>query len=206
MFGTESFKTLAAAGALALLAGGAGAATVTTSCPGDDLSGTRDFTVTIDDANGPAGCVLTGIGPSGPGTGSDILTAISPATLLDKTDTVGPSGVVLSVTGIDDLSGLWSIVVPTGYILTNVHLLFQSGTANGDPDWAVLSIPQGILSGTWSIIDPTCSKGCNGEQSLSHANVYGTLVPATVPLPAAGLLLIGALGGLAALRRRRNLA
>ncbi len=41
---------------------------------------------------------------------------------------------------------------------------------------------------------------------VSHVNIYGTVATANVPLPAGGLLLISALGGAAALRRRAKKA
>jgi hypothetical protein len=180
-----------------MLAGVASAAPVQTFCPPGGPTGGRDFTVTIE---GPpaAGCVLYGNGPSGPGTDPAILAAVTPAILLDKTDEVFASGVVLTIPGIENdlLSGTWSISVPVGFVLTNVHLLFQTGVAQLNPDWAVFSIPDGILSGSWTV----------ERHALSHANVYGTLTPAAIPVPAAGLMLLGALGGLAALRRRRRAA
>jgi hypothetical protein len=41
-------------------------------------------------------------------------------------------------------------------------------------------------------------------KDISHISLYGRGDPSPVPVPAAGLLLIGALGGLAALRRRKT--
>jgi hypothetical protein len=199
MLGTKSLKTLAAASALALLAGAAGAATVKTYCPGTSGAGDREFTVTIEGPDA-AGCVLWGSGNTDiPANEAAILAEVSPAILLDKSD--GASlvpGVEILVTGVKSLSGLWEILVPTGFTLTNAFIALKSGEGQLDPDFALFSIPDGILSGSWSIDA--------GNQSLSHISLYGTLVPATVPVPAAGLLLIGALGGLAALRRRRTLA
>jgi hypothetical protein len=193
MFGMKTFKTVAAAVALVLMASGAQA--VTTYCPLGGPTAGRDFTVTLA-GSAAAGCELFGNGPSGPGTDPSILAAVTPAILLDKTDEDYGNGVVLTTVSGDstDLFGTWSISIPVGFVLTDVYILFQTGVAHLNPDWAVFSIPDGIMSGDWTV----------ERNGLSHANLYGTLTPAAVPIPAAGFLLIGALGGLAALRRRRK--
>lgn len=46
----------------------------------------------------------------------------------------------------------------------------------------------------------------NGILGRSLTTIQGTITPSAVPVPAAGLLLVGALGGLAALRRRKAIA
>ena len=64
------------------------------------------------------------------------------------------------------------------------------------------------LAGTWTT-PFTCppfegNNGCNGfPKDVSHISVYSNVV-AAIPLPAAGLLLLGALGGLGLVRRRRK--
>lgn len=63
------------------------------------------------------------------------------------------------------------------------------------------------LAGGWT--SPfTCppfggDRGCNNPKDVSHISVYSNVV-AAIPLPAAGLLLLGALGGLGLVRRRRK--
>lgn len=177
----------------------AGAVTVTTLCPGTAATTDREFSVTTV-APG-ATCIASGTGnisgTSG-GANPDPLFAILGAgyQLIDKSDS-GPS--ILSVTGTGALSGNWSFllpVAPAGMMWTNLVLAFKSGVAQLNPDWAAFGLAPGVTSGTWSI--------ANGSQSLSHANLYGQLVPSVVPLPAAGVLLAGGLGAMGALRRRRK--
>lgn len=191
------------------------AATVTTYCPGSAETFVRDFSITIE---GPvaAGCITSGVGNTDTPAGEAIiLPAVAPAILLDKAEVPdAPSsvpGVVLEVTGLGALSGAWSILIPSGFSLTNAFLALKSGEGGGDPDWALFSIPTGILAGAWGIEDPSCAavdpaRGCGGTQSLSHISLYGTLVRdvAPVPLPAAGWALLTALGGMGLMARRRR--
>lgn len=176
----------------------------TTMCPGTvDDPNDREFSLTV---TGPAPvCIGFGSGnisgnPSGSNPDPIFSLAAFPAGagLLDKADDgAGPIGsVVLSATGVGNTFGTFQIFLPTGFSLTDAVLGFKIGQGNLSPDWAAFSIADGILSGSW---------GISGNQTLSHANLYGELVPvAAVPLPAGGLSLIGALGGLAMLRRRKN--
>lgn len=61
------------------------------------------------------------------------------------------------------------------------------------------------LVGTWSnpFTDPPFAlPGQSTEQTVSHLTIYSNIAP--IPLPAAGVLLIGALGGLGIAARRRK--
>ena len=177
----------------------ASAATVTTLCPGTAATTDREFSVTTV-APG-ATCIASGVGniSGNPGGANpDPLFGILGAgyQLIDKSDS-GPS--ILSVTGTGTLSGNWSFLLPAapaGMMWANLVLAFKSGVAQLNPDWAAFGLAPGVTSGTWSI--------ASGQQSLSHANLYGQLVPSAVPLPAAGFLLVGGLGAMGVLRRRRK--
>lgn len=209
MFDTSELRTLVAAGALvvmALTAGGAGAATV--NCPGteDEDIDDREFSLTTDPGST---CFAFGIGNiSGNAGGGDLdpLYALFSTSfgaghlLIDKSDdgTSGlkPDALIGALTS--GLGGSWSFLLPdagAGFAWTNVILAFKSGNGQLNPDWAAFLVPDGVTSGDWAISD---------KQALSHANLYAQKVPASIPLPAAGILLVGALGGLAALRRRRR--
>jgi len=206
MFGFGNFKTLAAAAVLMMAAGGASAATVATvSCPGD-----RVFSVTT--APGST-CFATGVGNI---NGNPDLTKKNPDplyplllaafgaghVLIDKSDDaksgLKPNALVGALES--GLSGSWSFTLPSagaGFSWTNVILAFKAGSGGKklNPDWAAFVIPNSVISGTWAF---------SGKQALSHVNLYAQSVPAPIPLPAAGFLLLGALGGLAVLRRRRR--
>jgi hypothetical protein len=208
MLGRDTFKTLLAASALALMAGGASAAPV--NCPGTPVipgvAVDREFTV---DTTPNSVCFATGIGNiSGNSGGADpdplfgLLSASFGAghLLIDKSDDASSGLKPNALSGglTSGLIGSWSFVLPSageGFVWTNVILAFKTGLGGLDPDWAAFLIPNGVTSGSWAI---------SGQQALSHANLYAQKAPAPVPLPAAGFLLIGALGGLAAVRRRRR--
>ena len=105
-----------------------------------------------------------------------------------------PLGLVL--TG-GALKGMWSISASAFDLYDSLMLVVKGANPNNYVGYLLDSV-----SGTYTtVFFKTNSKGKVSSQDISHVSLYG--VVAAVPVPAAGLLLLGALGGLAALRRRR---
>jgi len=112
--------------------------------------------------------------------------------------------------------GIWSIDGYNGY--DPLMIVLKASTFYGA--FLISEVASG-LTGAWSITRTTdvVERQCTKREKrppicvdvvigtvtkpvdLSHTSIYHQ--PATVPVPAAGFLLLGALGGLAALRRRK---
>jgi hypothetical protein len=200
--------------AAAFAACSAQAATVT--CSGDVTSSPRSFTLTIAGDIAPscwdwdAGNIPT----KTHGRNQDIFEVASgPAPhwdgklqvptgfsrLDDSADADDPFEGMLVGSG-DLRSGLSGTFSIDGSAAAQYLLIFKTGVASRDPDWMAFLLPQGVLSGSWSI---------SGQHSLSHAQVWGDAddqsVP-QVPIPAAAWLLGSGLMGLLAFARRRRSA
>jgi hypothetical protein len=85
-------------------------------------------------------------------------------------------------------SGSWAVNSFAG--LANVVLTLKAGDG-----FAAFLLDTNFLSGKWW-----------STKNLSHASIYYNGTPSQVPLPAAGLLLAGALGGLGVFGAKRKLS
>jgi hypothetical protein len=181
------------AGALLLALGATPTLAATAQCPPAPAVGARVFSITAPDATSPA-CHSFG-------EGNESIADFPGSTFLAKVEGNDGTSGALTVTGIEALSGTWSINATLLSAYSSFLLVFKSGEGTLNPDWAAFSLANigGIISGTWAIL--------TGTQSLSHVSLYGIIGPALVPLPGA-LLLFGSVlaggAGFAGWRRRRQ--
>ncbi len=110
-----------------------------------------------------------------------------------------------SSVGFGGVVNVWSGLNSTGTLLATISL-DALGFGTGDPsgaygNWASIGV---LFSGTAYSVDFGGSANFIVFDDVTLGSDKPGVSP--VPVPAAGFLLIGALGGLAALRRRRTLA
>lgn len=110
------------------------------------------------------------------------------------------AGLTLNFTGANLKVGSWSVSDFAGY--TKAILVVKGGSVG----WVAYLLDLTQLSGTWTT-DDILNKG-GAQPEMSHLSLYvadlDTNVVAPVPLPGPALLLLGAMGALTALRRRRK--
>ncbi len=190
----------------ALFASNAQAATYNLAGSGGNLGGTEDFTATV------------GTGPTMTATaGADVLLVNIPATLVQSASGLGVTRFLDgNPTQVDGSPLLTSEYITFSFAwavkLLSFDLLGIDSNDNYDISIngggfvnsliALTSNPVGINNVTSFTVRASGTLFQDGfpgndEFSLKSVNV------ASVPLPAAGLLLLGALGGLSALRRRK---
>ena len=205
MFGLTQMKTFALAVLFAAASlGAAQAATVSSTCPD---SGTWDRTFTLSSSDGDVGsidCYAWGAGP-----------AIHESDLNDQLTADGYvySGTVSDVNPAGDTSGfddIYSLLGDNGgdFDTTGTYdavLIFKVGP-QACPSKTVpglLCLPAFAAFEVTTTGDALLSWATNKSMDgLTHVSIY--LKPAAVPVPAAGVLLLGALGALAALMRGKR--
>ncbi len=213
MISTKSLKTLLAAGALALVAGGASAATVTyESAEADpkvrlviDDSFTDKFRFTLTTAFGSADFLGLGFDFAGSAITQGMISLVSytpdssnaPALTLFGNNT----NLQMDCGQGCNFEGNGSDSAPYDYII-------RIGEQGGNPLNLVSSVVFDIALVGSLAQNPFADFGvrAQGTSGPSSSIKFGLVETAAVPVPAAGFLLIGALGGLAALRRRRRTA
>lgn len=191
MFGMNSVKTVAAAGFLALMASSASAASV--ACDAQLPDATDNVTANI-------GCELL-LPPIENDHEDDVsgVFGILDWEFVAKIDGLDGTDGPLTLIG-DAISGEWFIDASIFDLWDNVMITFK-GPNKAEPETVVAYLVN-TTNGSYST--PFFkTEGGTQPQEISHVSLFVS-GPAVIPVPAAGFLLLGALGGLAALRRRKT--
>jgi hypothetical protein len=93
-------------------------------------------------------------------------------------------------------SGTWSINSNAFILYSSLMLVLKGSNPNSYVGY--------LLNSTTGSYATTFFNKKGKGQGISHVSLYGVLAPAAVPVPAAGLMLMGALGALSLARRRKN--
>ncbi|MCH2075703.1 MAG: VPLPA-CTERM sorting domain-containing protein [Rhodobacteraceae bacterium] len=164
--------------------GGAGPALFNSNCL-DACNGDADLQPAVQDENGVAGNVLIQQNPNEDRPNDD------------------PNTLFLTITLLSDVQLIWTGVslVDDGLYKasTNLDAMLGEVTLNGESETAELDFASSVLgmgdSVTVSFFLPNGNAGASGA--------IDNLIFAPVPLPASSQLLLGALGGMAAMRHRK---
>ena len=211
MFGLTTVKTFAMAALVAAASfgasfGAAQASTVTSTCPD---SGTWDRTFTLSSSDGNVSSIDCYAWGAGPAIQDPALTSQLAADGYDYAGTVSYVNPAGDTSGFDDM---YSLLGSEGgsFDTTGTYdavLIFKVGP-EACPSQTVpglLCVPAFAafeVSTTGDALLGWATDKC--MDGLTHVSIY--LKPAAVPVPAAGVLLLGALGALGALKRGKRSA
>ena len=215
MFGNKLLKGLAAAAVLTVMAGGAHAAPVACGTLAPDVTNSVTvnsgclalFSADVDNDSNAAVAGMFGV------AGWDQKAKINFPK--DYAGGILSSNSVLTLTG-NTLTGGWTISASVFAAWEKVMLVFKGGDkALPDAVIAYLITGSSVTGATGAYSSPFFDEEIDKKtkvvtykmKGISHVSLYAAkavLPPPPVPVPAAGFLLLGALGGLAALRRRRK--
>jgi hypothetical protein len=209
MLGRNSFKTLLAASSLALLAGGANAATTLVSCdtakgdvtdyvqPTSSCFGLLD----LSDGSGEKLADLNALNINGTTGGWSTLGKFNTT---DGDDDFSNDYFSLDDSGGGNTDGIWSLLAAATAAYGEFMLIFKSGQDDNTLPAAFVGYILAGDNGTWS--SPFLNIKNGDQRALSNVELYGRGTPAPVPVPAAGLMLLAGIGGLTAMRRRTRAA
>jgi hypothetical protein len=190
MFKTPILSLSLAAGLAAFAAAPASAVTCGTGMTAVGYDLIQDFTAL-------SGVCSAGTGALGNDTPTNV-NSLAPGgidtwVLGDKSDGGGDQNVTFDDPVPASGQTTWAVLNPNNYPFLLVTLKQGNSYAA-----YVLDVTLALV-GVWDTSGPGGS-----ENDLSHASVFYSGDPAPIPVPAAGLLLASALGGIAALRRRQR--
>lgn len=169
--------------------GSCSTANVTTSTDCDGEIGGND-----QDSYGGGGITNVNDPDGDSSDGMEGIFGISTWSEIARIDAPGTSDGILSMTYTNGKSGGWSVSSWAG--IAQAMLVVK-----GSNGFIAYLMDLSSTSGTWNTVGLLNNGG--RQPDISHLTLYTTSGPAPIPLPAAGFLLLGALGGLAALRRKK---
>jgi hypothetical protein len=153
------------------------------SCPGSATTTDREFTIDVTFELPPSDATVTCYDYD---TGNLADDQFGPSwVLIDKEDDpefLGDCEACFTITGLGETSGTFTILSTVWDTYSEVLLGFKVGEGQLDPDWAVFLLTGGVTEGEWLV---------TGQQSLSHADLWGGGEATEVPEPAT-LFLVGA--------------